>query len=145
MESNDNLVQQFKIINIIYYALGAGMLMSAAMFTFMIQSGAMPVEDSLSGIMKFVVPAMGVGSFAIGKLLYNNFAAKSKEETDETVKINNYRTASLIQWATLEGSGLFSSICYLITGDPLFLVFFAMIFVGYILSKPSISKFQQDF
>ena len=145
MEEDDNLLQSFKIINIIYMALGAGMITSSVIFMFLVQSGNAAMNPGLTDILKIVVPVIAVVGFAAGRFLYTTSGKKSKEETNQSVKINNYRTACLIVWATIEGPGLFSSIAYFITGNQLFLIFFGMIFMGYLFSKPAITKFQQDF
>jgi hypothetical protein len=144
-QPNDNLVQQFKMINIIYLALGAGMLFSVAMFAFMVESGTVPVNNDLTFALQIAVPVLAVAGFAAGKFMYSMFGKKAKEDSNDANKIMQYRTATIIVWALLEGPGLFAGISYFMTGNKIFLAFFAMIFVGFIISKPSISKFQQDF
>jgi hypothetical protein len=145
MQQEDNLTPAFKTLNIIYMALGAGMLLSIAVFIFLVRSGGTPSAPDLAGTMKIVVPVLGISCFGIGRFLYGMSAKKSKEETSESIKLNNYRTASLIVWATTEGPALFASVAYYLTGDPVFLAFFAIIFLGFRFSRPSIEKFQQDF
>ncbi len=146
MLQENNFEQKFKVINIIYLALGAGMLLSLVMFVFMIESGvAQVVDESIADILKIVVVVIAISGYGAGKFLYGMNAKKSKVETNVITKLNNYQTACLIVWAMLEGPGLFACIAYFMTGDKLFLAFFSMIFMGYVLSKPSVSKFQQDF
>ena len=144
MQDDDNLIQSFKSINILFIALGAGMLLTSIVMVYMVQVGAV-VNPDLSDVLEIVVPVLGASGFVAGKFMYGMNAKKSKEETDPYVKINNYRIACLIVWVLMEGPGLFASISYFLTGDRIFLLFFSMIFMGYYFNKPSIAKFQQDF
>ncbi len=145
MADEDKLAQSFKTLNIIYMALGAGMIMSSAVFVFLIGSKTIIPQPGLAEVFKIVVPVLAVSGYIAGKFLYGMNSKKSKEEPDPMKKFANYQTSCLIVWALLEGSGLFSAIAYLQTADQLFLAFFAMIFLGYLFSKPSMIKFQQDF
>ncbi|HVD96962.1 MAG TPA: hypothetical protein VNB90_02080 [Cytophagaceae bacterium] len=127
-------------------ALGIGMILTLSVFYFLVESGNGPGQDAtLSSVFSIVVPVLGVMSFVVGKYLYKQGGTKSKAVEDISKKFVLYQTHCLIVWALLEGAALFAAIVYLITADPLFLVFFAMIFAGYVLSKPSVAKFQQDF
>jgi hypothetical protein len=144
-EPEDTLTPVFKMLNIIYIALGVGMLLSIAVFIFLIRTSVARADSGLAGILTIVVPVVGISSFGAGRFLYKMNAKKSKEETDVAVKLNNYRAASIIVWATMEGPALFSAVGYYLTGDQIFLLFFSVIFLGFIFSKPSIEKFQQDF
>ncbi len=144
-QPEDMLTPAFKALNIVYIALGVGMLMSIAVFIFLIKTSVTPADSGLTGILSIVVPVLGISCFGAGRFLYNLNAKKSKEETDVKVKLNNYRAASIIVWATMEGPALFSAVGYFLTGDQIFLLFFSIIFLGFIFSKPSIEKFQQDF
>ncbi len=146
MNDEDKLIQSFKTLNIIYMALGAGMLMSSAVFVFLVGSGNAITKPELADVLKMVVPVIAVSGYIGGKFLYGTMAKKSKvETTDQTKRFTNYQTAFLIVWALLEGPGLFAAISYYLTGDQIFLAFFALVFLGYLFSKPSVNKFQQDF
>jgi hypothetical protein len=145
MQQEDNLIPVFKTLNILYRALGVGMLLSIVVFICMVKFNTSPPNSDLADIMKIVVPVLGISCFGAGRFLYKMNAKKSKEETNEFSKLNNYRTASLIVWATLEGPALFAAVAYYLTGDQIFLAFFVVIFLGFIFSRPSIGKFQQDF
>ncbi len=144
MQEGD-LTSGFKVLTILYYALGGGLLLSAFVFYMVSDTSVNVVDPDLAGILAIVVPVFALSSFAVGKYMYATQAALSKEKATVSEKLNYYRTACLMRWASLEGAGLFSGVVYLLTGDLLFMAFLAMILVWFLLSKPSMSKFQQDF
>ncbi len=145
MEPEDRISIAFKTINLIYMALGMGMILSLGVFYFLVENKTEVPNAELVPVFSFAVPLMGIAGFLGGRYLYKQGSVKSKNETDLQKKLALYQTHMLIVWALLEGPALFASIVYLLTGDALFLVFFAMIFSGFVFSKPSIAKFQQDF
>jgi hypothetical protein len=142
---DENLTRYFKFTTIIYLAIGVAMIMTSLLFIFLIESGTTPSNPELSGLLKIIVSVLGISGFMGGRFLYQNLAQKSKGETIPMTKLSNHRTASIIVWALLDGPGIFSSVAYFLTGDQIFLVIFALIFLGYLFSKPTMAKFQQDF
>jgi hypothetical protein len=146
MQQNFDIGPAFKTINIIYMALGMGMILSTGVFYYLVESGNGSGQSTdLVQVFTIVIPVLAVSCIGAGRFLYNKGAEKSRNEMDVQKKFALFQTHNLIVWAMLEGPALFSSVAYLLTGDPLFLVFFAMIFAVFIFSKPSISKFQQEF
>jgi hypothetical protein len=146
MQQNFDIGPAFKTLTIIYMALGMGMILSTGVFYFLIESGNGPTQNAeLVQVFTIVVPVIAVSCIGAGRFLYNKGAEKSRNEMDIQKKFALFQSHNLIVWAMLEGPALFSVIAYWLTGDPLFLVFFAMIFAVFIFSKPSISKFQQEF
>lgn len=141
----DEVIPAFKIINTIYLAIGAGMLITAGVFYYLVESGGTVTDSQLASILQIAVLVAGVGGFGAGRYLYGTFSARSKAETMISQKLTHYRTALLISWAAIEGPGLFALVAYLLSGDQLFLAFFAMIFLVFVFTRPTVSKFQQDF
>lgn len=146
MEQGNNLAERFRALTIIYIALGAGMVISIALFYFMLASGtAVGLDAGTSDILKIVVVVIAMSGFGAGKFIYGMNAKKSQELTDPVAKFNSFQTTCIITWALLEGPGIFASVAYFMSGDSIFLAFFSMIFLGYIFNKPTVAKFQQDF
>ena len=137
--------ETFKINQIIYVAIMAGLLVFAAMAYFVISKTTDKPNESLVSIFMFIVPAIAVVMIFLSRFMYNRISQQVEINAVLVVKLGKYRTAKIVSWALLEGAGLFNIIAFIVTNSDFFLVVFFVIVGAFILSKPSVEEFFNDF
>lgn len=131
-----------KILNILHRALLTGQILFAAGCTYIVYSKTVepPVKDldSALQIAALIITAAGVYAgitiFKKKLILIREMQAGAKE------KFSIYRSASIVQWALLEGPSLFSIICFFLTGNYAFLALAIVIIFLFVMTGPSKNK-----
>src|SRR6478609_2453369 len=78
--------------------------------------------ESLDRILQVIAVFYSFIAFIVGLQLFRRRLESIKTlEIPPRDKIVQYRSASVVQWALLEGAGIFCIICYLLTGNWSFL------------------------
>jgi DMSO reductase anchor subunit len=140
-----NAKDNFKINHIIYFAILAGLIVFAVMSYFIIAPSVDQPNESLLNIFMFLIPAFAIVMIFLSRFIYYKISQQANGASSLFEKIGKYRTAKIVSWAMLEGAGLFSIVAFLITHSEFFLIVFFVIVSAFILSRPSIEEFLNDF
>ena len=148
MTSNNiqsNPKENFKINFIIYFALLAGLIFFALLAYYFPNRQEVDPNESLLNILTYIVPTFAVIEIFLLRFMYSKHIQQIQSNATLFEKIGKYRTSKIISWALLEGAGLFSIVAFIITQSEFFLIVFFVILGAFILSKPSIEEFLNDF
>lgn len=143
--NNINAKESFKVNHIIFYALLTGLIIFVLLAYFLIAKEIEPIDASIARIFMFIVPVFVVIEIFLSRFMYNKVTKQIESNATLFDKLGKYRTAKIISWALLEGTGLFSVIVFMITGSNFFLIMFLVVIGAFIVSKPSIEEFLNDF
>jgi len=143
--SSQNAKDNFKINYIIYFAILTGLIVFAVIAYFIISQSVDQPDESLLNIFMFLIPAFAIVMIFLSRFMYNKICQQVSGASSLFEKIGKYRTAKIVSWAMLEGAGLFSIVAFIITHSEFFLIVFFVIVGAFILSKPSIEEFLNDF
>jgi DMSO reductase anchor subunit len=135
----------FKINYIIYFAILTGLFVFAVLGYFVISQSVQQADESLLNIFMFIVPTIAIVMIFLSRFMYNKISQQVNNVSSLSEKIGKYRTAKIVSWAMLEGAGLFVIVAFIITQSNFFLIVFFVIVGAFILSKPSIEEFLNDF
>jgi hypothetical protein len=105
---------------------------------------AAPNENLLS-LFTYIIPTFAVFEIFLSRFMYSKFIQQIQSNATVFEKIGKYRTAKIISWALLEGAALFSVVVFTITQSFFFYVVLFVILIAFILSKPSLDEFLNDF
>ncbi len=139
------LTEQFKSIQIIFFALLAGQLIFLFISVFLIQSGNISTNEDLFLIL-FIIDLMIVTpAIVVGPMIYRSFMSRVIPEMSLTDKINLYKQGTIIKLALVEAPTIFSIVGFLLTGSFVFLFLAIGIIILFFMHRPSVEKFCEDF
>lgn len=131
---------------IIFYALLAGQIIFLLISLYLVSVGIIQTNPDFSLPLTFVIliflsPLLLAGPIIYRKLISKNFDnIKSIEQ-----KLILYRQGMIIKLAMVEGASIFSIVCFLITGNFLFVIITILLISLFFLHKPTLEKFASDF
>jgi len=137
--------ENFKINFIIYFALLAGIMIFALLAYFISNRQEAGQNENILSILTYVVPTFAVFEIFLSRFIYSKFIQQIQSNATLFEKIGKYRTAKIVSWALLEGAALFSVVAFIVTRSVFFYVVLLVIIVAFILSKPSLEEFINDF
>ncbi len=133
--------EYFKLLSVLYFALIGGQVFFGLIAFYLNNNGSYhPQGKDLKDIFIYLVPIFALYGVIAGSIIFKKKLNLSKSKTSLIEKLNDYRTASIIRYALLEGSSFFSLVSYLLTGDSLFLYLSILIIAIFIILKPSAEK-----
>ncbi len=143
-EVRDN---NFKSINILYYALVAGQIMMAAVLYYMTTTGSGEVEFSweMSNPFHIIAPTLVLGSIVMGTFLYNSRLREGKSQTGFLEKLQHYRATIIIRSALMEGANLICLIFFFLTQNYFFLFLFFIGLATFLMIRPSAQVFKDNY
>lgn len=144
-ENQPSAKDNFRINYIIFFALISGLTGFVFAAYFLSAKETNQTNENLTNIFMFIVPAFAVVEIFLSRFMYNKVTKQIEINATLFDKLGKYRTAKLISWALLEGTGLFSVIVFMITKSFFFLLMFLLVIGAFIVSKPSIEEFLNDF
>jgi hypothetical protein len=132
----------FKAMHIMFFALLAGQVMFALIVLIFSQMGIIAggFDNSVTNIF------FAVNILFIGSCLYaSNFVFQNKMKSIYAMaplssKLVEYRSASIIKWALLEGPSFLSIIFAFLTGNLIFLGLAVMVMIYFLTMKPGAEK-----
>lgn len=139
------LTEQFKSIQIIFFALLAGQLIFLFISVFLVQSGNISTNENLFLILFIVDLMIVVPAIVVGPMIYRSFMSRVKPEMSLTEKLNLYKQGTIIKLAMVEAPTIFSIVGFLLTGSFVFLFLAIGIIILFFMHKPSLEKFCEDF
>lgn len=134
-----------KSLNIIYIALIGGQLILFAIIMYLMNdSGIAPNAENLR-MLRMFIPVVSVSTVAMSYVLYNKRREQGVELDNLTMKTSHYRVSNILRWAIVESGNMFALIAVFLTGSNFFLIFFFLGIGVFIVYRPNISGFVQDY
>jgi hypothetical protein len=140
--TKQNSKDYFKAMDIMFFALLAGQFMFALIVLIFSQMGIIAGGFDISVTNIFI----GVLIVFIGSCLFaSNFVFKNKLKSIDAMaplsnKMAEYRSASIIKWALLEGPSFLAIIFTFLTGNLIFLGFSGLVMIYFFTMKPGAEK-----
>lgn len=138
MQNNSGL----KALNIIHKALMAGQVIFAVVCIFitylkLMEAPAKELDRTLQ-VVALLVAAAGVFT---GSAIFKRKLQQLKDgEYTAKEKFEQYRAACIIQWALMEGPGIFCSICFLLTANYAFIALAMLLLFIFAAAAPAKMK-----
>jgi hypothetical protein len=128
-----------KALQILHKAMLLGQILFAAVVLFLKFSGSFTFSLScLDKTLQVFAVVISFAAFFIGSALFKKKVQQARDSAlDVKIKADAYRSASVIQWALLEGASLFCIICFLLAGNYAFLALSAALLFWFALNGPS--------
>lgn len=128
----------FKALKILHLGITAGLLIFAVAILLLFQTGNLKaIDPSLERILQAVAVMLTVTLLLIG---FNLFKRKMMEARNSAsageARMQRYRTACIIWWAMIEAPGLFSVVCFFMTGNYAFIALAAFHILLLLLFMP---------
>jgi hypothetical protein len=139
----ETITKTMKSLNVIYLALILGQLAFMAVAIF-IANDSLPDVENMS-LLRTFIPVVSVSTVAISYVIYNKRREQGAELDDLTAKTLHYRTSNIIRWAVVEAGNLFAVVSVLLTGSMFFLIFFALGMGVFLVYRPTIKGFVNDY
>lgn len=139
------VTEQFKSIQIVFFALLAGQIIFLFISVYLVQSGNFKTNEDLFLIFFVVTLMIITPAIVVGPMLYRSFMNKAKPEMSALEKFNLYKQGTVIKLAFVEAPTIFSIVGFLLTGSYVFLFLAVGIIVLFFMHKPSLDKFSEDF
>lgn len=131
-------------LKIIHFALVVGALMQLFVLLFVVV-GVDVLQFNFNSIFLYVLVAMWAILPFAGKFMYDKLKNGVVETDSETKKLQQYTSAKIIVWATLEGLALFSAVLLVVEPNMLFLIS-ALCAIGMLfLKRTTLDEQQRDF
>jgi hypothetical protein len=126
-------------LNIIHKALMMGQILFAAVCIYLIYSKTVvPAATELNKVLQVVALIITAGGIFAGMSLFKTKLLLIREmQTAAKEKFDLYRSASIIQWALLEGLAIFCIVCFFLTGNYAFLALVLVILFLFAMMAPS--------
>jgi hypothetical protein len=126
-------------LNIIHKALMMGQILFAAVCIYLIYSKTVvPAATELNKVLQVVALIITAGGIFEGMSLFKKKLLLIREmQTAAKEKFDLYRSASIIQWALLEGPAIFCIVCFFLTGNYAFLALVLVILFLFAMMAPS--------
>lgn len=138
-QNTSMLQQSFKVywrsLRIIYWALFAVQLLFALAVSRLRPHMDWSVLQVIPSpyILMTVCSVIFLGALA----MYFTLLKRARGEVDLDAKLNGYRTASLVQWAMLEGATLLQVLNYMAFNDSLNRTFLGILLFSFTIRRPS--------
>ena len=92
----------------------------------------------------FVVPIMAVGCFALSAFLFKKNLSIAVNKATLKEKLMAYQTAFIVRFAPLEGASLFGIVCFMQTGNLLFIIISGLLALYFLSLRPTKDKIEND-
>ena len=140
-------MQQFPFftrLRILFFALLFGQTIFAAIAYVIFGIEDAPIEQSSNDVLVYVAVLYSITAMGAGYVLKPRLVKSAAEKSNLDEKLKAYTTASLINWAILEGANLLNIVVFIITDNRISLVFFLAILLVYIPTKPDLRKIAEE-
>jgi hypothetical protein len=135
----------FRALLIIFLGLITGQILFGLVCLFLNQmEDWQPVAAELKQVFMYVVPVFIIGGYLGGKMLFKRSMKAAQNKAALSEKLAEYRSASIVRYALLEGPSMLALISYLITGELSFLVMAAFIIAIFLTIIPTPQKAISD-
>ncbi len=103
-------------------------------------------KHELGNTLNYLVPVWAVLVLFAGNAMYRRRTLEIQEDNSSSVeyKLGKYRETLIISWAMIEGVALFTIVSYMLVGNYLFLLLFALLFLVLLTKRPTIERTLSD-
>jgi hypothetical protein len=147
MDNFKNATQFFNTLNILFYGFMSGGLIFFLIIYLAFQSKQLEASAvDLVSIFNYIVPLICIIEFSVAVFLFDFTAKKIPSAEDLRAKLSIYFRGKLIQWALIEGAGLFAIVAYLLTGNQMYALWYlssVMILAFYRATPSNFYKYAQ--
>jgi hypothetical protein len=128
-----------KILNILHKVLLMGQILFAAGCIYIVYTKTiLPPAKELDRILQVAALIITIAGIYAGMTIFKKKLSIIREmQTNSKEKFSLYRSASIVQWAFLEGPSIFCIISFFLTGNYAFLALAAAIIFLFMLMAPS--------
>jgi hypothetical protein len=99
----------------------------------------------MDNLFQVIIPILGLVIMFLSRYIYQKQVTKVDKESNIISKLNFYRTFKIISFALNEGVGFLALICFIITGNYLYIVIFIFLIGFMLMIRPSREGFVTDF
>jgi uncharacterized membrane protein YbhN (UPF0104 family) len=133
----------FAALKITHNAMLAGQILFVAVLFYLgYTREKLPTLSNLDKILQAAAIALAAMAFFFGGTFFKKKLAdiKRNEKAGTKEKLDKYKTASIVQWAMLEGACLFCGVSFFITGNYAFLALALVLMLIFGMLAPIKSK-----
>jgi hypothetical protein len=109
-------------------------------FPLAIPEGTVMLNDSMHEIFMYMVPIFGLIFISIGFLLHKKQLTSIVSLDDLNERISQYQRIAVLRFALIEGAGMFALMAYILTMQPIYIVYLILVSSIFILIFPSHDK-----
>ncbi len=135
----------FRNIQILFYSLLLGQLFLAVAAYFLNMGKDTSDAPMANADFAFAVPALLLAGFFAAYLLDKKRAASAPTKAELGQKMEHYKTSVIIRSALMEAPNLLSAIAYLLTREPIYLIYFALGIGAFLMFRPTLGQLQQRY
>ena len=136
--------EYFRTLQIIYYTLIAGLVMSCIVALYLNQNGGFYWQtDEVEKPMKkmiYLVALFVFGGSAFGNWMFRKMIGIIKSMETLTEKMSSYRSALISKYALFAGASLFAIVAYYLSGNLLFLALSGLVILVFLTIKPTTAR-----
>jgi hypothetical protein len=135
-----NKGNDLRALNILHKAMLAGQILFAVICLYMVYTKAMvsSMQQDMDKILQVIAIALSAAGFYAGSFLFKRRLLQARETSSGLKeKFAIYRSGCIIQWAFLEGPGIFSIACFFLTGNYAFIALAGVLILLVAILAPS--------
>lgn len=142
LQNVNNKPGELKALATVFKAMLAGQLLFVGILFYLSYSGTVTAGlKHINKTLQIIAIAVYIASIYFSKSIFSKKLLQIRNSSaDIKSKFAAYRSASLIQWAILEGSCLFIAGCFLVTANYAFLFLAAVMILLFAMLTPNKSK-----
>ncbi len=142
---NQTSKEYFNSLTIIHAALIAGQLMFIGVLVYLNRSESpTSYSENHNDIFLILAPVLAILGILGGFFITKNRLESIDKRTELKDKLEHYRTTLIIKFALLEGPSLFSLVCFLLSGNYMFLGLSAILILILFTYRPTKEKTMRD-
>jgi hypothetical protein len=147
MDNFKNATHFFNTLNILFYGFMSGGLIFFLITYLAFQSKQLEASATdLSSSFTYIVPLVCIMEFSLAIFLFDLMAKKIPSMESLREKLSTYFRGKLIQWALIEGGGLFAIVAYFLTGNQMYALWYlssVMVLAFYRATPSNFYKYAQ--
>jgi len=150
MESTRGTDEEFRKLDIIFYALIMGQLLFAIVVVYLIFSGPLVMQQA-APLLGEQTDLMLVAAYALGMIFMSRFMNSTRSKSISAARksglnlFGHYRSTVIIRLALLEGAALFIIVLTLVTANPQLLLLLLPLWYAFYISRPSKEEFREAY
>ena len=140
-----NPANDFKGINILYYALVAGQILIALVMSYLMIDSEKTFSWEMSNPFHLIAPILMLSCISIGSFLFTKKMEEGKNLNGLNEKLEHYRASIILRSTLLEGANLICIIFFFLEQNYFFLMLFFIGFGAFLLVRPSADFFKEKY
>lgn len=119
MENQYTVSSSFKALNIIHFALCAGLILIIIIMRYLVKQNAEPAENPGKFVLEIIGIAIGAVNVIAARFLFFTRTKPALSTSSLKEKLDIFRGAHILQMALLEGAGIINIVFYLLTHNDI--------------------------